>query len=100
MESCVLYILKKKSTGNQGERDERRGKGELMFKSVLGRNKYASSYLRRSQAVCLCQPWWTEPLMNLLAHVTDEAVLLKPKASKEYEEIRATTKAVTEVMCN
>lgn len=38
--------------------------------------------------------------MNLLARITDEAVLLKPKASKEYEEIRAMTKAVTEVMCN
>lgn len=37
MESCVLYILKK-GTENQVRRDERRGKGELMFKSVLGRN--------------------------------------------------------------
>lgn len=50
--------------------------------------------------MCLCQPLWTEPPMNLLAHVTDEAVLPKPKASEEYEEIRGMTKAVTEVMCN
>lgn len=38
--------------------------------------------------------------MNLLARATDEAVLPQPKASEEYEEIRAMTKAVTEVMCN
>lgn len=38
--------------------------------------------------------------MNLLAHVTDGAVLPKPEAFKEYEEIRGITKAVTEVMYN
>lgn len=38
--------------------------------------------------------------MNLLAHVPDEAVLPKPEAIEEYEEIRGITKAVTDVMCN
>lgn len=38
--------------------------------------------------------------MNLLAHVPDEAVLPKPEATKEYEEIGSITKAVTDVMCN
>lgn len=34
--------------------------------------------------------------MNLLAHVTDEAVLPKPEAIEEHEEIRGITKAVIE----
>lgn len=38
--------------------------------------------------------------MNLLAHVTDEAVSPKPGAMEEYEEIRGRTKTVTEVKCN
>lgn len=38
--------------------------------------------------------------MNLLAHAPDEAVLPKPEATEEQEEISSITTAVTEVMCN
>lgn len=38
--------------------------------------------------------------MNQLAHVPDEAILLKPWAIQGYEEIRSITKATIEVMCN
>lgn len=36
--------------------------------------------------------------MNLLAHLTDEAVLPKPEAIGEHEEIGGITKAVIEVI--
>lgn len=38
----------RKNTENQVKSDEKRGKGELMIKSVLGGNKRATSYLRQS----------------------------------------------------
>lgn len=38
--------------------------------------------------------------MNQLAHVPDEAILLKPGAIQGYEEIRSITKTVIKVMCN
>ena len=59
-----------------------------------------SVYFGKKQACNQLLEAKTEPPMNLLTHVTDEAVLPTPKASEEYEEIRSMTKAVTEVMFN
>lgn len=101
MESCVRRRAgkKKKILKNQVKRDESRVKGELMFQSLSGGDDQQLLEAELSR-VCLRRPVRTEPLMNLPARVTDEAVLPQPKASGEYEEIRGMTKAVTEVMCN